>query len=133
MEVNHQIIKLNDVYKEFNHTLKTLLRELMKRFDYIKEFKIMFTLYKVMKTFSKKSPQQYFNTLLAEKYSSEIMKKNYDFFLSDAFDDAETSYIIKPIKVEFAKISDEDREMIWRHMVLLLACNKNCLLEKKNR
>jgi hypothetical protein len=119
--------QMEDVYKEFNHCLKTFMRELMSGFPDVRELKIMFGLYKVMKTMSKKMPQRYFHQLIAEKHSSDIINKNYSYFLSDEFDDKDVSYILKPIKNSFAELDNHNKDIIWKHMIVLLSYNKRCI------
>lgn len=124
-------MEMTSVYKEFNHTLKTFIREMIYRFPEVNELKLILGLYKMMKTINKKSPQKYFHMLIAEKHSNDIIKKNYEYFLSEEFDDKEISYLLKPMKEKFKTITDEEKEIIWKHMIILLACNKNCQLEQK--
>ena len=116
-----------DVYKEFNHALKTLLRELIAAYPMVKELKPMLLLYKVMKTVNRKMPQKYFHQLIAEHHYNNIISKNYDFFISDDFNDKEVSYIMSPLKNIFKTLTEDERTIIWEHMILLLSCNNKCI------
>ena len=122
-----------DVWIEFNYVLKTFMRSLKETYPHMKEFGIMLGLYKIMKTLNKKTPQRYFQELIAEKYYDDLINKNFDVFLSDNFDDKDLSYLVKPLKIQFKKLNEEEREVIWKHIIVLLACNKNCLNSSKKK
>jgi hypothetical protein len=117
---------MSDAYKDFNHVLKTFIRDLQSSYPDIKELSLMMGLYKIMKTMNRKMPQKYYHKLVAEKYSDYIIKKNFDFFLSDEFDDKEISYILKPLKNKFINLPINEQEMIWKHSVVLLSFSNKC-------
>lgn len=121
-----------DPYKEFNHALKFFMRELMKVFPDVGDLKMLFSLYKMMKTISRKKPQRYFQDLL-DGHQSELLSKNVDYFLSIQPADATLRKIMGPLKHAYASIDDENKEVIWQHMIALyfLSCKCEQKIEKK--
>jgi hypothetical protein len=114
-----------DIYKEFNHNLKFFMRELMKVFPQVSEIKLMFALYKLMKTVNKKSPQQYFHSLV-DVHSKELLLKDINYFLSKDFDDPQVTKILEPLKREYVLLDVENQDMIWKHLVVLYHMSIKC-------
>lgn len=114
-----------DCYREFNKALKFFMRELMKIHPDVGELKLMFSLYKVMKTVNRKSPQRYFQELI-EPHADDLIKKNVNYFLSSDFDDPASSKIISRFKKEYVLMSDENKETVWKHMVVLYHLSLKC-------
>lgn len=114
-----------DKYKVFNHALKHFMRELMKLFPNMIELKLMFTLYKFMKTVNRKSPQQYFHELV-DVHSNELLSKNFDYFMSKEFDDAQVTKILTALKKEFVLLDDHNKDVIWQHVVTLYYLSIKC-------
>lgn len=122
---------MENPYVEFNLHLKHLIRCLKTSYPEIKELYIMYGLYKIMKTVNKKMPQKYFHKLVADKYSNDIINKNFDIFMSDEFDDPDVTYILIPLKLKFNLLSNDEKNIIWEHLIVLLSLNKRCI-ESKN-
>ncbi len=101
------------------------MRELMKLFPDIMELKLMFGLYKMMKTVNKKGPQKYFHELV-DSHASELLAKNIDYFLSKEFDDATVTKILTPLKSEFFKLDEENKDTIWKHIIYLYQLSMIC-------
>jgi len=103
----------------------------MKQFPHIIELKLMFGLYKMMKTVNKKAPQQYFHTLV-DAHIKELLTKDFTYFLSDDFNDPQVAHILTKFKSEFRKADDETKDMIWRHLVVLYHNSTKCNLQRSN-
>lgn len=112
-------------FKEFNKALKLFMRELIKVYPDISELKLMFSIYKMMKTINKKSPQRYFHELIAP-HSDDLLKKDMVFFLSKEFDDAISSKIISRLKSEYYMMNEENKDMVWKHIVVLYHLSVKC-------
>jgi hypothetical protein len=117
-----------DHYKTFNTSLKFFMRELINLRPDLKELKLMFSLYKVMKTFSKKSPQKYFHSLV-NPHSKELLARDFEYFLSDDFNDPEVDKILPVIKEEFILLNDDNKDMVWKHLVVLYKLSLDCELK----
>lgn len=114
-----------DCYKEFNGALKFFMRELVRLYPDIAELKLMLFLYKTMKTVSKKSPQKYFHGLI-EEHSEDLLKRNMSFFMGKEFDDPVSTKVITRFKKEYELMSEENKEMVWKHMVVLYHLSVKC-------
>lgn len=114
-----------DTYKTFNKSLKFFMRELINLRPDLKELKLMFSLYKVMKTLSKKSPQKYFHSLV-NPHSKELLDRNFEYFLSDDFNDPEIENMLPIIKQEFINLDDINKDMVWKHLVVLYKLSLDC-------
>lgn len=125
----------NDVYKQFNKAVKNLMKYLIEIKPKNNETRMMYQFYKFMKALNRKSPHNYFNRLVAGKHTQEILTGDFHYFLSDEFDDpdAQLSSIINSFKKEFASLSDDERQMIWNHLIVLIKYNDDCLKYKLSK
>lgn len=114
-----------DHYKDFNSSLKFFMRELIKLFPNMIELKLMLGLYKMMKSVNKKAPQQYFHELV-DAHSKELLSKDFAYFLSKDFDDPTVTKILVPMKQEFIVLDDANKDMIWKHMIVLYHKSMKC-------
>lgn len=114
-----------DCYREFNKALKFFMRELMRLHPDVCELKLMFSLYKMMKTVNRKSPQRYFQELI-EPHADDLLKNNVSYFLSNDFDDPASSRIISKLKQEYQLMSEENKETVWKHMIVLYHLSVKC-------
>jgi len=99
---------------------------MMQKFPEVKELNMLLMMYKFLKTVNKKRPQVVFNTLVAEKYSQDIIQGNIDVFLSDSFSFGNQE-MWNGLKNKFKDVDPESRQAIHNYLLALLACNKKCL------
>jgi hypothetical protein len=97
----------------------------MRLYPNILELKLMFSLYKMMKTVNKKAPQKYFHSLV-DGHGNELINKNFDYFLSDEFSEAQVNKILVPLKQHFLKLDEETKDMIWKHLIVLYHLSLQC-------
>lgn len=113
-------------YINFNKALKFFMRELISMYPTMPELKLMFSLYKVMKTVSKKTPQKYFHEAIAPHHS-ELLNKNLEFLMKEElFDDPAVKKMIGPLRDEYEKMSKENKDMIYNHIVFLYKLSLIC-------
>lgn len=114
-----------DPYKEFNHALKFFMRELMKVFPDVSELKLMFGMYKMMKTLGRKRPQKYFQELVQDHYK-ELLARDATYFLSMDPVDPTLKKIIVPLKGGYERLDAENQDAIWQHMTALYFLSSKC-------
>lgn len=114
-----------DTYKEFNQSLKYFIRELIELFPNLVELKIALTMYKAAKTVSRKTPQQHFHNLI-HPHSKELLSKNFGHIFSESFEDPYIKKLLQPFQQEFDNLDDDNKDMIWRHMVILYHKSLKC-------
>jgi len=122
-----------NVYKEFNKYSKNFIRELIKNFDHISEFKIMFGLYKILKTFNKKLPYKYFNLYIAIDFKSHIVTRDESFFMSDGFKPRAYTEFVDIIKREWVLLDNANKNALWDHLNLLIYLSDKCSEYRKQK
>lgn len=114
-----------DPYKTFNTNLKFFMRELMQVYPNVLELKLMFSLYKLMKTVSKKAPQKYFYSIIHPN-SKQLLSKELDYFFTIQYEDTTIQKMIGPLKSEYDQMSEENKDMIWKHLIVLYKLSLQC-------
>lgn len=113
-------------YKNFNKSLKFFMRELMSMYPNMPELKLMFSFYKIMKTVSKKSPQKYFYEMISPHHN-ELINKNLGFFMSDDIvEDPVVKKMLGPLREEYLRMSQDNKDMIYNHIVVLYKLSLIC-------
>jgi len=120
-------------YKEFNHHAKTFVRELIAIYPDVPELKFVHTMYKLAKTLSYKRPQRVFNSTVAEPFTEDIIKGNFEPLFKGNFAEYLGEDTVNTLIQHFiTDVDDHNKEMIRQHLLVLLALNKKCLVFEKN-
>lgn len=113
-------------YKNFNKALKFFMRELISMYPHMPELKLMFSFYKIMKTVSKKAPQKYFQELVAPHHT-DLVNKNLECFMrEDIVEDPTIRKMLGPLKQEYHKMNQENKDMIYNHIIVLYKLSLIC-------
>ena len=123
----------NNVYKQFNSSLKYFLRQLIESFPNNKEFKVALLIYKMSKSISKKTPQKYFKEILLNKYRNYLEIEDDSFLKEDMFDQSKLPLGIQLLCQElngfyntWEQIDEENKTTIWRHVKTLMNTSDKC-------
>lgn len=115
-----------DCYKNFNKSLKFFMRELMSLYPNMGELKLLFSFYKVMKTVSKKSPQKYFHEVIYPHHA-KLLNKNIEFLMNeDLFEDPSIKKMVMPLKEEYLRMTQQNKDMIYNHIIVLYKLSLIC-------
>ena len=114
-----------DNYKEFNTALKFFIRECTRIYPHISELKLLMPLYKVMKTMNKKLPMKYYKELM-DPHTKNLLNKDLEFFLNYNYEDPTVIRIVNALKAELHRTSEENKDMIWRHLIVLYKYTRQC-------
>ena len=123
---------LKELYKEFNKNAKLFIRDLVKVYPEQRFLKLIHTAYKLCKTLNRKLPQRYFNKYVGA-YTNYVFTKDDAFLTSgDVFSEFISVYksftgIDTFIKQEWPKLSDHNKEMVWKYLQVLCILNNKCL------
>ena len=105
-------------YKDFNKTLKIFFRSLIKLFPDISELKTMLSLYKIMKTITKKAPKKYFNELVGV-HEEEIRKRNYNIHEKLKYENYLYN-IMDPLKNAWIGLDKTNKDLIIDEIIILI-------------
>ena len=132
---------IKELHKEFNKNTKMFIRDLVKVYPEQRFLKLIHTAYKLCKTLNRKLPQKYFNIYVGQ-YSNYVFSKDDKFLgsgeiftefisVNKSFAGIDT-FIIQ----EWPKLSDHNKEMVWKYLQVLCILNKKYLdlsLDPKNQ
>lgn len=78
-------------------------------------------------------PQEMFNLCVAIPYGDKISAKNESFFLEEC--EYDTRYadinIINKLKAKWKNLSNDNREIVWKYMHVLMLLNTKCMEKQK--
>ena len=108
----------------FNTCFKNLLRDLIERFPGVVDFRLMLSMYKVLKTLSRPSVHAWFLVGTAP-FEAQLAAHDASFFLSadmqvpPGFENV--AYMLPTVRRCWLEMSEGDRQRTWAHMDLLRA------------
>ncbi len=115
------------IYKDFNHSAKMFIRELITIYPDIQELKIVHTMYKLSKTLSYKRPQRVFQSTVGDTFAQDIIDGNFEPLFSGNFAEYLGQDTVDNLIVRFkTDVDDYNKEMIRQHLLVLLAKSKKC-------
>jgi hypothetical protein len=112
----------------FNTKFGEFLRDLSNTFPEDNDFKVFRNGFNLLKLASENQPIQTFK-FFAEPYKSKILEKDENFFLQNKFEkemltveaqENVTEELIEKLKGYWATMSDENKEIVWNYLQLLL-------------
>jgi len=116
------------IYKDFNHHIKTFIRELIATYPDVSELKFLHTMYKLAKTLSYKRPQRIFQSTIAEPFTQDIIAGNFEPIFSGNFAEYLGQEVVDVLIMRFkTDVDDHNKEMIRRHLLVLIAKSKKCM------
>lgn len=122
-----------DFTETFNNKLLEFLNELKTTYPDIKEFEMYNGLVLGSIMVDKSIPQKIFNKSVYIPYGSYIETEDEGFLLNADFSghgfDIETGFV-NMIKSIWMRLDQENKEILWLYMKLLIAINKQ--IEEKN-
>ena len=83
-----------------------------------------------MTTFDEKKAISIFDELVTQKYEKQIMSKDESFFLQHDYDDIKnydqnvTADLIQDLKNHWGSFNEENKEIVWKYMILLVSLDK---------
>jgi hypothetical protein len=120
-------------YKNFNKATKMFIKDLMRSYPTIPEFKMILAGYKMIKSINKKLVHQMFVTTV-EPYTENIKKRDDSFFTAEFKLPEDYSIVYKamlPVFVNLWQVCDEvNREAVWTHLEYLLKKSEKCKTAK---
>jgi len=113
-------------YKRFNKHFKEFIRELMKTYPHVTEYKVMLAGYKITKTISKKLPFKIWTDVINEDMRVVIVNKDPSKILDPNFNVSEYEYVINMMRREWPNMNTHSQEMVWQHMNVLMILADDC-------
>ena len=120
---------ITDPYIKFNKTLKYFIRCMIEAFPESSEYKIMHTVYKLLKTLSKKQPLKIFMSI-SKDCQEEILAKNEKYFFDNtlAIPDSQLLKVYHTSAQRWLTFDDETKKAIWDHMAALVHRSRECVV-----
>lgn len=113
-------------YTKFNKYFKTFVRELGKTYPDVSEYKWMLAGYKVLKTINKKFPYKLWSDCITEDIVAAIFRKDDSYFFRPDFHIKGYDNVTQMMKREWPRVDAHSRDMIWQHMMCLVALAQHC-------
>lgn len=113
-------------YKKFNKYFKTFIRELAKTYPHVSEYKWVIAGYKIFKTINKKIPSKVWHEVMTAEIKDAVFKKNAEYFLNPEFTVKGYDNVTQMMRREWPLMDAHSHEMIWQHMMCIIALAQNC-------
>lgn len=126
---------MDEPYKDFNHAIKTFIRDLICAFPEVKDFKTFLSLYKMAKSITKKFPQSIFSDVLVSKYRIHVINEDPSFLTFELFNNDNIPVPMRLLVKDLNQLqncwinmSDEDRKNVWNHLKVLIVLSDKCMM-----
>jgi len=116
-----------DPYIKFNKTLKYFIRCMIEAFPDCSEYKVLHTVYKLLKTLSKKQPYKIFMAITKD-CQEEILSKNEKYFVDTilTIPDTQLIRVYQTSSQRWITFDDETKNAIWNHLIALVHRSREC-------
>lgn len=116
-----------DPHVRFNKTLKFFIRCMIEAFPDHSEYKLLHTVYKLLKTLSKKQPLKIFMNITAT-CQDKIIARDEKYFFDTTLPIPETRLlkIYHKSAERWLTFDQETKDKIWDHLVALVERSKAC-------
>lgn len=117
---------------KFNEKIIELFTDLCMCFSGINEFKKIKSGLILFSNMEPKGPERIFRKNVSEKFRTQILEKNDDFFLKEATFDIHSTReeywkdFIEQLKVVWTSIDDNNRDTIWKYFQILIILSDKC-------
>jgi hypothetical protein len=118
-----------DSFVLFNKKFEEFLNDLIDTYPDENELKTMKNMLDwTIKYMGSKVLQEMFNLSVAIPYSDRIIQKDESFFLEECEYDPQYAdiNIINKLKNRWKQLSEENRTVVWKYMLVLLVLNHKC-------
>jgi hypothetical protein len=118
-----------EAFKEFNHALKTFLRDLVARFPHVPELRLVLVSYKLLKTLGARRPIQVFDRMVGGEVGAQrVLERDEAYFTRADLDvDDVLSGFCAAVAREWRAIDADSKDAIWRHMQVLVVLARHAL------
>ena len=110
-------------YDLFNTCIKRLIRELSNRHPTVNEFGVCLCIYKILKTFNKRSIHAIFR-ISTDRHKSFILHHDDSFFMSpDMRVEPELqmfNYMVPMFQQCWSSMNKEEQDIIWQHIDVIM-------------
>lgn len=113
-----------DPYKIFNSKTKECLKDLKRSYPDIKEVKMIYLFFKITKKMSTKAPCKFFD-MVTSPYKNDILNRDDSFVYQESFN----IIYIKNVKELIKKISNENKDILWDYLHVLIKLSEKCDLK----
>lgn len=116
----------------FNTQLDRLLENLINYFPGNDNFKNFQTIFSLLKTTNPRKIMSLFKTYVTDKYKTQILEKNEEFFMENKFEEEKSNIkndnyaddLIKQLKEHWSKIDEKNKEIIWKYFQVLVVLSE---------
>ena len=116
----------------FNTQLDRLLENLINYFPENDNFKNFQTIFSLLKTTNPRKIMSLFKTYVTNKYKTQILEKNEEFFMENKFEEEKSNIkndnyaddLIKQLKEHWSKIDEKNKEIIWKYFQVLVVLSE---------
>lgn len=130
--MNNVVSLTNQVYKDFNRSLKAFLCELTEGLPHVGLLKFMNTSFYVLKKMNKRFPQRIFDKYLGS-YEKKLLDRDESFFSSPDFSIPYWDGYIQQIQDVWKTLDAENKKAVWDHIVVVIALNRKCIEYRKSK
>ncbi len=114
---------------KFNETFVLFIKDLVQAFPSDAEFKLYQIALQGITFTDPDLVREMFHDHVTLKYEKEIVNKDEQFFLQQDFSSYEQKYakassIIQKLKSSWALLNEENREIVWKYLKVLLVLDK---------
>lgn len=119
-----------ECYKEFAFAVKEFIKDLMRSFPSVTEFKLIFAAYKVIKTFGKKHVYRAWCEAMGDDLEHAIRNRDDRFITSPDFSLPRSYWMYDEYVPVFRNLwlgmDDHSKDAIWRHLQHIMALGDKC-------
>lgn len=116
----------------FNTQLDRLLENLINYFPGNDNFKNFQTIFSLLKTTNPRKIMSLFKTYVTDKYNTQILEKNEEFFMENKFEEEKSNIkndnyaddLIKQLKEHWSMIDEKNKEIIWKYFQVLVVLSE---------
>ena len=116
----------------FNTQLDRLLENLINYFPENDNFKNFQTIFSLLKTTNPRKIMSLFKTYVTDKYKTQILDKNEEFFMENKFEEEKSNIkndnyaddLIKQLKEHWSMIDEKNKEIIWKYFQVLVVLSE---------
>ena len=116
----------------FNTQLDRLLENLINYFPENDNFKNFQTIFSLLKTTNPRKIMSLFKTYVTDKYKTQILEKNEEFFMENKFEEEKSNIkndnyaddLIKQLKEHWSVIDEKNKEIIWKYFQVLVVLSE---------
>ena len=107
-------------YATFNTRLVEFLEDLRGVMGDVPDYNSLVTVVKTLSRMNERQNARLFIQYVSEPYKNEILDRNEAFFVTHDYTEANAGDIVQLLKGVWNKLAQEDKDMIWEHLNLLV-------------